>query len=172
MHLKKTYAVAAAAVMSALSVLLLLVGTLISPNTLFFSALAAYLIGYTVNKYGLKYGCAQLVVCVLLDFFVNPNKLNWILYLCLGGYIFVGEAIFQKWNRVRDERKRFRVQLMCNWILFNMIYIPLLTMCRGLLFSEDVSVGFAVLWFAGQVGWFLYDKAYRFFFRTLRDRNL
>ena len=89
MHIKKTYAMAAAALMAALSVVLLLIGVYIPVNTLFFTAMAAYLAGYTINKYGIKYGGAQLVVCALLDMFFIPDKLNWIVYLCLSGYIFL-----------------------------------------------------------------------------------
>lgn len=173
MPVKKTFAMAATAVAAALSVVLLLVGTFIAPNTLFFTALAAYLTGYSINKYGFKYGFAQLVVCVLLDIFLNPDKFNWILYLCMAGYIFLGELMFQKWNHVKDEKKKYRVQLICNWILFNMIYIPLLLLFRDQLLSgRGISAGIAVLWFAGQVGWIIFDKAYRVFFHTLMERRL
>ena len=53
MHIKKTYAMAAAALMAALSVVLLLIGVYIPVNTLFFTAMAAYLAGYTINKLSL-----------------------------------------------------------------------------------------------------------------------
>lgn len=173
MPVKKTFAIAATAVASALSVVLLMVGTFIAPNTLFFTALAAYLTGYSINKYGLKYGFAQVVVCVLLDIFLNPDKLNWILYLCMAGYIFLSELIFRKWNHVKDEKKKYRVQLICNCILFNMIYIPLLLLFKDqFLFGKGISASIVVLWFAGQVGWIIFDKAYCVFFRTLTERRL
>lgn len=173
MPVKKTFAIAATAVASALSVVLLMVGTFIAPNTLFFTALAAYLTGYSINKCGLPYGFLQLVVCVLLDIFLNPDKLNWILYLCMAGYIFLSELMFRKWNHVRDEKKKYRVQLICNCILFNMIYIPLLLLFKNqFLFGRGIRAGIAVLWAAGQVGWIIFDRAYCVFFRTIREHRL
>ncbi len=180
MHVNKTRAVAGAALMSAFSMLLLLAGTFVSVNTLFFTALAAYLLGFSVNKYGFRYSGIQFVTCLLLDVFLNPDKFNWILYACLGSYIFLSELIFQKLNHIGDLRKKLRVQLIYNWILFNIIYIPLILFFRELLIpgalpggiqANSVSGGL-ILWLAGQIGWIVYDKAYRFFFRTLRERRL
>lgn len=171
MHVNKTRALAETAVIAALSVVFLLLGTFISINTLVFTALAAYFIGYSVNKYDIKYGGIQLVVCVLLDFFLNPDKLNWVLYLCLGGYIFLSELIFRKWNRAKEEKKKMRLQLIYNWILFNIIYIPLLLFFREALFSGEIKGGTLIFALAGQLGWLVYDKAYRVFFRMLRERK-
>lgn len=111
---------------------------------------------------------------------LNPDKFHWILYACLGIYIFLSELIFCKGNRVQDIKKKMRVQLIYNWILFNMIYIPLVLFFQNLLFAGTLPggisgsslQGMAALWLAGQVGWFLYDKAYRVFCRTLRERKI
>lgn len=180
MHVNKTRAIAGTALMSAFSVILLMAGTFVSVNTLFFSALAAYLIGFSVNQYGFRYSGVQLAACTLLDVFLNPDKLNGILYLCLGLYIFLSELIFQKKNHIEDAGKKMRVQLIFNWILFNIIYIPLILFFQQLLFpgglpgniKGDSVTGRLVLWAAGQIGWIVYDKAYRVFFRTLRERKL
>lgn len=171
MHLKKTYAMAATALAAALSVVLLLIGVYIPINTLFFTAMAAYMIGYSIQKCGLRYGGIHLAAVVLLDFFLIPDKFNWILFLCLGAYIFVSEAIFQKGNKIGDPKKKLRVQLICNWILFNIIYIPLLMFGRELFLAPDVSAGTPVVWLAGQVGWIVYDKGYRVFFQTILARS-
>lgn len=172
MHVNRTRALAETALMAALSVVLLLLGTFISVNTLFFTALAAYLIGYSIQKHGLKYGGIQFAACVLLDVFVNPDKFHWILYLCLGGYLLVSEWVFRKANRAQEGRKKLRRQLIYNWILFNIIYIPLVFFFRELLFAGEIPGGTLVLWLAGQIGWLVYDKAYRVFFQVLRERGL
>lgn len=180
MHVNRTRALAGVAVLSAFSLILLLLGTFVSVNTLFFTALAAYLIGYSINKYGLGHGGMQLAVCTLLDLFLNPDKLHWVLYLCLGGYILLSEVVFCKWNHIGDLKKKMRVQLIYNWILFNIIYIPLILFFRELLFAGSLpggvdgnsAVGLVIIWGAGQIGWIIYDKAYRVFFRTLRERKL
>lgn len=187
---------AGTALIAALSTVFLMLGTFIPVNTIFFTALAAYFIGYSVYKYGLKYGGLQWVACVLLDALLNPDKLNWILYLCFGGYIFFSECIFYIRNRKRNlggrpdsgseggsvdpVRKQLRLQLVLNWGLFNLIYIPVLVFFRGLLFDGEFAVGtlmggipgILLLWALGQVGWIIYDKAYRAFFRTIRERKL
>lgn len=172
MHLKKTYALAATALATAFSIVLLLIGVYIPINTLFFTAMAAYMIGYSIQKCGLRYGGIQLAACALLDFFLIPDKFNWILYLCLGGYIFVGELIFQKGNQIQEQKKKMRVQMICNWILFNTIYIPMLMFGRELFLTKDVSAGTPVIWLAGQVGWFVYDKGYHVFLQTVSTRSI
>lgn len=180
MHVNKTRALAGVALLSAFSVVLLLLGAYISVNTLFFTALAAYLTGYSICRYGLSYGGMQLAVCVILDVFLNPDKFHWFLYLCLGAYIFLSEVSFRKWNRITDIRKKMRVQLIFGWILFNIIYIPVLILFRNLFFTGSLPGGITgesvhgcvILWLAGQAGWFLYDKAYRVFFKFLRERKL
>lgn len=180
MYINKTKALAGVALLCGFSVLLQMLGTFISVNTLFFTALAAYLIGFSIHRYGLRYGGMQLTACTLLDVMLNPDKFHWILYACLGIYIFLSELIFCKGNRVQDIKKKMRVQLIYNWILFNMIYIPLVLFFQNLLFAGTLPggisgsslQGMAALWLAGQVGWFLYDKAYRVFCRTLRERKI
>lgn len=180
MHINRTRAMAEAALLSALSLILLIIGTRASINTIFLTALAAYFIGYTINKYAILYGGIQLAACTLLDLFLNPDKIHWILYLCLGGYIFLSELLFRKVNRVEDLKKKMRRQLLFNWILFNVIYTPIILLFQELLFSGSYPAwlggesvfGVLVLWILGQIGWVVYDKAYRIFFRTLRERKL
>lgn len=180
MYVNKTKALAGVALLCGFSVLLQMLGTFISVNTLFFTALAAYLIGFSIHRYGLRYGGMQLSACTLLDVMLNPDKFHWILYGCLGIYIFFSEFIFCKGNRIQDIKKKMRVQLIYNWILFNIIYIPLVLFFQNLLFAGTLPggiscrslQGMAVLWLAGQAGWFLYDKAYRVFCRTLRERKI
>ncbi len=180
MLLNKTKALAGVSILCALSVLSLLAGTFLAMNTLFFTALAAYLIGYSINQYSLKYGAMQWVVCTVLDFFLNPDKMNWILYVALGGYIVLCEFVFQKWNRIEKIRKKLRVQLFYNWIVFNVIYIPIIVWFRELLLGENPPeivqgnsiVTLAILWGLGQIGWLVYDMAYRVFFRAIRERKL
>ncbi len=136
MLLEKTKAIAGAAMLSALSLICLLAGTFVPVNTIFFTAFAAYLIGVCANRYNLIYSGMQLVVCVLLDMLCNPDKMSWILYLCFGVYIWGSECIFQKWNTIRDGKRRLQRQLLYNWGLFQIIYIPIL-----IFFSKYVFFG-------------------------------
>lgn len=68
-----------------------------------------------------------------------------------------------------------RRQLIYNWILFNIIYIPTVLFFENILIREAAFNGSAQKWILlaiGQVGWWIYDKAYREFFRFLRERKL
>ncbi len=180
MLLNKNKALAGVSLLSALSVVLLLVGTYLFTNTFFFTALAAYFVGYSVNKYGMKYGGMQLIVCAILDATLNPNKINWALYLVLGSYLFLSEWIFRKWNREDDIRTKMKKQLFYNWLLFNFMYIPVIVLGRHLLLGDKVReiaslhpiVAIVILWVIGQIGWLIYDKAYRVFFQMMRERKL
>lgn len=175
MYVGKTRALAGVALLSAFSLILLLLGTFISVNTLFFTALAAYIIGYSIYKYRLGYGAMQLAVCTILDFILNPDKFHWILYLCLGGYIFLSEWIFRTWNHMEDGRKKMRRQLIYNWILFNILYMPVVFFFSSLLSEAEIFRGISgklLLIAAGEFGWLVYDKAYREFFKFIRERRL
>lgn len=82
MHVEQTKRIAGVGMLSALSVLLLAAGSFVTVNTLFLTALAAYLVGYAIFRYGLPAGLMQCVICTLLDAFLNPDKFN---FFCLSG---------------------------------------------------------------------------------------
>lgn len=180
MLLEKNRALAGVSLLSALSVLLLLTGSYLYVTTLFLTVLAAYLIGYSVHRYGLKYSGMQWILCTILDLCLNPDKMNGLLYLILGGYIYVSEWMFCKWNREQKIQRKMKIQLLWNWILFNVLYVPAIIGFRHLLLHEKVwemlpgnavaEIGILIV--VGQAGWFVYDKAYRVFFWVLRKRNL
>ena len=94
MHVNKTKKIAILGVFAALSTVFTVLGTVISVNTVFFTALAAYLLGIIVVRFGIKEGILFYFVCAALDFFVNPNKMHVILYLALAAYILLSEGIF------------------------------------------------------------------------------
>ncbi len=170
MLLKKTRVVAGTAMLSALGTVVLELGIWIPVNTLFFTALAAFLVGYGIAQYGMPAGAMQLVVCAVLDFFLNPDKLHFILFLFMGGYILVSELVFRRWNRAGGT-KRLRRQMFYNWLLFNLLYLPVVLFFRRLLW-DGVIFGIwqdMLLWIvAGQLGWLIFDKAYREFFHFLK----
>ena len=82
MHVNKSKKIAILGVFAALSTVFTVLGTVISVNTVFFTALAAYLLGIIVVRFGIKEGFFFYFVCVALYFPVIP-----ILYLALAAYI-------------------------------------------------------------------------------------
>ena len=80
MHVNKTKKIARLGVFAALSTVFTVLGTVISVNTVFFTALAAYLLGIIVVRFGIKEGILFYFVCAALDFFVNLDILMF--YRC------------------------------------------------------------------------------------------
>lgn len=109
MHVNKTKKIAILGVFAALSTVFTVLGTVISVNTVFFTALAAYLLGIIVVRFGIKEGILFYFVCAALDFFVNPNKMHVILYLALAAYILLSEGIF-----LLMQKKNLKEWAQCN----------------------------------------------------------
>ena len=87
MHVNKTKKMAILGVLAALSTVLTVLGTVISVNTVFFTAAAAFLLGIVVVRFGMRYGTVFFAVCSVLDFIFNPNKIHLFLYLAFAGYL-------------------------------------------------------------------------------------
>ena len=153
MHVNKTKKIAILGVFAALSTVFTVLGTVISVNTVFFTALAAYLLGIIVVRFGIKEGILFYFVCAALDFFVNPNKMHVILYLALAAYILLSEVI--------------------RLVIFLLIYVPMIFFFPKLLFGDamqKMAAFYPLLIPAGVIGWLVYDVAYRVFKRIFYER--
>lgn len=162
MHVNKAKVMAVLGVMAALSTVLTVLGTVISVNTVFFTAAAAFLVGIAVCSYGMGYAVIFFFVCLALDFFVNPNKLHVFLYLALAGYILLAEGT---WIFIggRKERRREWLHRGIRFLIFEVIYLPLLIFVPQLLVADTML---AKPWFmlimipGGVIAWIIYDLAY------------
>jgi len=156
MLLSKTKRIAMLAVMAALSTVLTVLGTVISVNTIFFTAAAAFLVGIVVVLYGMRAGCLYFCVCLALDFLINPNKLHGFLYLALAGYILISECSY----RVIKKEKKHK---FLRFFVFEVCYVPLVLFVPGLFVSNSLyknSWFLPVMLVAGVVAWLVYDLAY------------
>ena len=154
-------------VMAALSTVLTVLGTVISVNTVFFTAAAAFLAGVMLIRYGKGAGVLFYVVCAVLDFFLNPDKLHVLLYLGLAGYIVLSE-LFYSLLRVEDARKKEWIHRGIRFVLFAVIYLPLALFLPRLFVNEEILNEvwlLPALLAAGVVGWIVYDVAYGAFKR-------
>ena len=171
---RRTKRVAVLGVMAAISVILLVLGTLISVNTVFFTAMAAFLVGIAVVKYGFGAGTMLFLGCAVLDLILNPNKLHVLLYLAMAGFILVSEGsyiLLEK--RIFDQKKRNLIHLICRFTFFMTVYCLLIFLLPRLLMSQEAVDGImSYSWstwalIAGGVICFLaYDLAYLFIKRT------
>lgn len=160
----KTITIALLGVMAALSTVLTVLGTVISVNTVFFTALAAFLVGIVKNQYGTGYGILFYVVCGTLDFLCNPNPLHVFLYLVLAGYILLSEITYTL-LRCQVDRKE-RVHRVVRILIFSCCYLPLVFYVPQLVLSEKIvkMQGFWIIAIGvGAVAWLIYDMAYGVF---------
>jgi len=152
--------------MLALCVICIVLSGVLEFNTLFLLAVAAFSVGIIVRESGLKYGVAYLVAAVILGFVMAPNKLYCITFAAMGLYILLDEVI---WIWVQKFTTKVKINSrICIWagkyLVFNIMYIPILIFFPKLLFAGELSRTFMLTaFFAGQAILFIYDKAYDYF---------
>lgn len=163
MHVKKAKKIAILGVMAALSTVLTVLGTVISVNTIFFTAAAAYLAGIAVILYGMGAGTLFYCVCAALDFVVNPDKLHVFLYLALAGYILVSEGSYRWMKGMPPGRKKEWLHRFLRLVIFAVLYSLVVIFLPRLFVSEEIlerAWFLPVMLSAGVVVWFLYDLGY------------
>ena len=172
MHVNKTKKMAILGVLAALSTVLTVLGTVISVNTVFFTAAAAFLVGIVVVRFGMGYGTVFYAVCAVLDFIFNPNKLHLFLYLGFAGYLLLSEGsyrLFQKMERKKREWQHRTVRMLT----FLVLYLPLLIFVPQLLVTEQtekMAAFYPVMVLGGLTAWVIYDVAYQFFKRAFYQK--
>ena len=160
MHVKaKT--VAFGGLLLALSVVFMALGSIIETSTLFLLAAASYFVGIVIREFGLKTGLAFYLAAVLLGFITAPNKFYVITFTAMGFYILGIETVW-KWLEKRHEmNRRHTVFWISKYVIFNIVYIPIVLIFRDVLFSQAISGGLlAVILIGGQIALFIYDRAY------------
>lgn len=164
MHVKAKQ-MAMAGVMSAITVLLVYFGTIVESNTLFFLAAASFTIGVAVREWGLWMGIAFWSASVLLNLLLVPNKFYGMTFAGMGFYIWLSECI---WKRFVDRKVKL---WMMKYIVFNLLYLPVLIFMPSLLFTRKMTKGLLVLFvLLGQVGLFVFEAAYEYFQRRIWGR--
>ena len=160
MHVKaKT--VALGGLLLALTVVFMALGSIIETNTLFLLAAASFFVGIVVREFGLKAGGVFYLAAILLGFVVAPNKFYVLTFAAMGFYIWGIEAVW-KWLEKRYEmRQRYMIFWILKYVIFNIVYIPIVILFRDLLFAQVMSDALLVGVIAGgQVGLLIYDRAY------------
>lgn len=162
MH-NKAKKIAVLGMMAAFSTVLTVLGSIISVNTVFFTAAAAFLTGGVVIFYGMGAGSLFFCVCAALDFLVNPDKLHVFLYLAFALYILICEGSYRGMAGMTPGKKKEWIHRLVRLIVFALLYIPLILFLPRLLVSEKLIT---MAWFlpvmmpAGFIVWIIYDLAY------------
>ena len=135
----------------ALTVVFMALGSIIETSTLFLLAAASFFVGIVVREFGLRAGAAFYIAAVLLGFITAPNKF----------YVVTFEAVW-KWLEKRHEMKKRNLFFwISKYVIFNIMYIPIVFLFRDLLFTQAISdMVMAGVIAGGQAGLFIYDRAY------------
>lgn len=154
----KTKKLATLGLLAAFSVLLIVLGAVIETSTLFFLSAASFCVGIAIREWGLRYGFSFLTATTLVGLLVAPNKMYCVTFAGMGLYLCLVEIL---WNKFGNKK----ALLWCGkYIVFNLMYIPTIIFMPQLLISKEVSTQFLfIVWAAGQVGVFIYDKAHDYF---------
>ena len=145
----------------ALTVIFMVLGSVIETSTLFLLAAASFFVGIVVREFGLRTGAAFYVAGVILGFAAAPDKFYVFTFAAMGFYIWGREAAWRQITaHVRQEKSK-AVFLLSKYVIFNIVYIPIVLIFRNMLFTKAVSgTVLTVIIIAGQIGLLIYDKAY------------
>lgn len=162
MHVK-TKTLAFGGLLLALTIVFMALGSIIETSTLFLLAAASFFVGIVVREFGLKAGAVFYLAAVLLGFIIAPNKFYVLTFTAMGFYIWGIEAVW-RWLEKRPQfRKRRRIFWISKYVIFNIIYIPIVLVFRDMLFARAVSDAMLIgVLVGGQLGLFIYDRAYEY----------
>lgn len=165
MHIK-TKQLAFLGVLAGVSVILMFLGMVIESNTLFLTAAASFLIGVAVIGAGIVPGLIFYFVCLITSLILLPNKLYCLTYGAFGLYILIREFV-----RAHTDKKV--LIWLLRYLIFNMIYIPLLILAPRLFISRPLSTGIVVVsMIGGQLVLLVMDIAYEKFMKLDLTKRL
>ena len=155
-------------ILLALTIVCMLLGSVIETSTLFLLAAASFFVGIVLREFGEKMGVAFYIAGVLLGLIVAPNKFYVLSYAAMGIYILIIELAWPRFGKWSETINRKRWFWILKYIIFNVIYIPAVFFFQQLLFTRTLSTGMLiVVLLLGQLGLFIYDRAYEFFQRDV-----
>lgn len=154
--------------MLACSVLLVILSGIIEMNTLFLLAGASFCVGIAIRESGLRLGFGFYIASIILSFLLAPNKFYCITYAAMGFYLVAMELSWEMLANAKKNRNRTLLFWIIKYSIFNIIYIPVLLFLPKLIYQGSISSGLLVIFIAvGQIGIFIYDKAYNYFQRFI-----
>lgn len=147
----------------ALTIICMVLGSVIESNTLFLLAAASFFVGIIIREAGMRTGAAFYLAAVILGFMVAPNKMYVISFAAMGFYILVIEQAFRMLGKMNANVNRNIMFWVIKYVVFNILYIPAVIAFQELLFGRILSAMWMVgILAVGQVGLFIYDRAYEY----------
>lgn len=148
----------------AVTVVLIVLSGVLEFNTLFLLAAASFGVGLAVREGGFSIGLGFFIGSIFLGFLLAPNKLYCVTYGAMAFYLLATEFIYDKLLLVKNGKFRVKLLWVLKYLIFNLIYIPMLLLFPKLIYAGEIDTRLLLLMFAGgQILVFLYDKGYRYF---------
>lgn len=151
-------------ILSAISVIFVVLAGVLESSTIFFVALGSFGVGIANREYGRGGMIAFFVASIALNFILAPNKLYCITYAGMCLYLLLTECAWEILDKRKGLPKKKTILWIIKFIIFNMMYLTALFIFPEVLFpSLTLSwwfFGLAIL--GGQVIFILYDMAYHY----------
>lgn len=128
--------------LAGMCVLFICLGSILESNTLFLLGAASFCFGAAVKEMGYRLGVAFLVATFALSFLLAGNKLYCLTYLGMCVYIIIRTLL------LKSRIKRMIRKAAC-FVLFNIMYIPVIIFVPKLIFSGTFSPLLIVLFLVG-----------------------
>lgn len=155
---------ATAGLLVAFTIVMLVLSSVIETNTLFLLAAASFCVGIAVREWGMRFGLGFLIASVVLNLFMAPNKLYCITFAGMGFYLWISEVLWERIASAKEMRYRSAVLWLGKYLIFNLMYVPMLLWMPQLIFTGKMNGLAALLLFlAGQPVLFIYDRAHQYF---------
>lgn len=155
-------------VLLALTIVLVILSGILEFNTLFLLAAASFGIGIAIREGGIRIGFGFYLAACILSFILAPNKLYCITFAAMGLYLVISEFAYDKLVNVRRVSNRRKLLWGIKYLVFNLLYIPLLYFFPRIIY-QGIMIPWlmVILLLAGQVALYIYDWAYGYFQRTI-----
>lgn len=150
--------------LSAISVVLIILSGILDFNTVFLLAAASFCVGIAFREGGYRIAAGFYLANILLGLLLAPNKLYCITYAAMGFYLLASEYAYDCMRKGKDSRSRKRLLWIVKYIIFNVIYIPAILFLPQLFYEGTINRNllYLVLLF-GELALLVYDMAYTYF---------
>lgn len=156
--------IAVAGLLAASSAVMLILSSVIETSSLFFICAASFCVGIVIREWGVASGFAFLIASTLINMLVAPNKFYCATFAAMGIYLLLSEYLWEKIAAKEKMNHRTLKLWIGKYVIFNLIYIPVVLFFQELLFVKKISGILLFLFlFAGQIALFGYDKVYAYF---------
>jgi hypothetical protein len=148
-----TKKIALSGMLSALSVMLMLIGSLFQTLDLTAAAAAGFTVVFAMIELGIRYAYAVYTVSSILAILLLPNKSPALIFAVFGGLYPIMKAYLQ---RIRSKWLSYIAKLA----VFNLLFSAIITAGKYIFMLSDDFYSFGlVMYLLGNIAFILYDYA-------------